>query len=163
MRHQPTNTTVTGRVPETEGSLKNNDLFPGQRVSMDHFICSAKGRLYDSLGKSKDQVMFQGGCLFVDHASGYIHVEHQVSISASESIEAKLKFERVCYDMGVKVQAYQSDNGVFDSAAYTKELLGTNQQVRFSGVGAKHQNGIAERGIGTIMNMARTFMLHAAI
>jgi hypothetical protein len=35
--------------------------------------------------------------------------------------------------------------------------------VRFSGVGTGHQNGVAERGIKTVVNMARTMLLHAAI
>ena len=35
--------------------------------------------------------------------------------------------------------------------------------MRFSGVGTGHQNGVAERGIKTVVNMARTMLLHAAI
>ena len=34
---------------------------------------------------------------------------------------------------------------------------------RFAGVGAHHHNGCAERSIQTIMSIARTIMLHAAI
>ena len=44
-----------------------------------------------------------------------------------------------------------------------KELIDSQQQVRFSGVSTGHQNGVAERGIQTVVNMARTMMLHAAM
>ena len=33
----------------------------------------------------------------------------------------------------------------------------------FSGVGAQHQNAEAERSIQTVMYMARSFMIHAAL
>ncbi len=38
-----------------------------------------------------------------------------------------------------------------------------HQQQTFSGVGAKHQNGCAERSIQTIMSMAPTFMIHVSL
>jgi len=66
-------------------------------------------------------------------------------------------------NMGVTVVAYQSDNGVFTAAAFLKEILERQQAIAFSGVGAHHQNVVAERGIGTIMSMARTIMLHSTI
>lgn len=37
------------------------------------------------------------------------------------------------------------------------------QTITFSGVGAHHQNGIAERAIQTISNMARANMVHATL
>ena len=64
---------------------------------------------------------------------------------------------------GVTVSSYQADNGTFSAAAFVKELHDRYQGVGYSGVGAAHQNGVAERNIGTIMSMARTMMLHAAV
>jgi transposase InsO family protein len=37
------------------------------------------------------------------------------------------------------------------------------QTQSFSGVGAQHQNAEAERVIQTVMYMARSFMIHAAL
>jgi hypothetical protein len=48
---------TTTPVKQKEGALKREDLLPGQRVSIDHFICSSKGRLYSSQGKSPDEQM----------------------------------------------------------------------------------------------------------
>jgi hypothetical protein len=160
---RPTGASTTKPVAQTVGSLKADDIFPGQRVSMDHFICSAKGRLYSSMGKTSEREMFSGGCIFVDHASGHVHVEHQVSFTAAHTLESKHRFERKMRNYGVTVLAYQSDNGVFSAAEFVEEITRNNQQIRYSGVGAHHQNGVAERAIGTIMRLARTMMLHAAI
>jgi hypothetical protein len=160
---RPTGATTTKPVASTIGTLKSEDLFPGQRVSMDHFICSSKGRLYSSHGKSSERDMYSGGCIFVDHASGYIHVEHQVTFTAAHTLQSKHRFERKLRNLGVIVLAYQSDNGTFSAAEFVEEIHRNKQEIRFSGVGAHHQNGVAERAIGTIMRLARTMMLHAAI
>ena len=45
---------------------------------------------------------------------------------------------------------------------FTNHLMDLNQEIRFAGVGAHHQNGPAEVHIGIVMKMARTMMLHAA-
>jgi hypothetical protein len=59
---RPTPTETSQPVLEKEGALKKEDFFPGQRVSIDHFVCpgqrfsadhfvcSTKGRLYESRG-----------------------------------------------------------------------------------------------------------------
>jgi membrane-associated phospholipid phosphatase len=67
---------------------------------------------------------------------------------------------------GQVTQEYHTGNSTaFRNAAFTKELINNHQQVTwFMGVGAHHSsNGIAEQAIHTIMGMARTMMLHAAI
>jgi hypothetical protein len=79
-----------------------------------------------------------GGCIFVDHASGHVHVEHQVGLNTHETLKAKKVYESQCYEMGVGVQQYQSDNGTFASKAYEDDLKELSQCYRFAGVGA-HQ------------------------
>ena len=44
-----------------------------------------------------------------------------------------------------------------------QELLKNDQTISLSGVGAAHQNGVAERTIKTVVSMACTMMLHAAM
>ena len=155
---------MTSVVRNRQGVLKQDNLVPGQQIAMDHFICSTKGRLFTSRGKTADSEMFSGGCLFVDHASGYIHVEFQTSLNTHETINAKDNFELMCRDHGVVPQSYLTDNGsAFTSAGFTAKLCDFAQIIRFAGTGAHHHNGTAERAIQTIMSMARTMMLHAAI
>jgi Reverse transcriptase (RNA-dependent DNA polymerase)/GAG-pre-integrase domain len=161
---RPASGKVTAVVKDKDGALKRDDLFPGQRIAVDHFVCSTRGRLFTSRGKTSESEMFSGGCMFVDHASGYLHVEFQTNLNTHETINAKDNFELMCRDNGVIPQAYVSDNGsAFTSAAFTAKLRQFAQIIRFAGAGAHHHNGTAERAIQTIMSMARTMMLHASI
>ena len=108
--------------------------------------------------------MYSGGAIFSDHATGLVHVEHQVALTSHETLQSKHKFEAAARDSGVIIQTYRSDNGsAFSAADYAKELATFKQISSFAGVGAHHHNGVAERSIQTIMSMARTVMLHAAI
>ena len=164
MKRRPTESTISTPVLSSEGALKKNNLLPGQHVSVDHFICHTRGRLYNSKGKTKKESMFAGGCLFVDYASGLVHVEHQVAMTTHETLKSKTDFEAAARDSGVIIQAYTSDNGsAFSSTDFNKELSTFKQIIRFAGIGAHHHNGVAERNIQSIMCMARTMMLHAAI
>jgi GAG-pre-integrase domain len=79
----------TNHVQTPSGALKKDDIYPGQRVSVDHFHSSAKGRILESRGKTMPSDMYSGGIIFVDHASGYIHLEPLVSLNASETLTAK--------------------------------------------------------------------------
>lgn len=76
----------------TDGALKDGALRPGSKISADHFESRLKGRTYTSYGKTTSD-QFVGGCIFVDHMSGYIHVEHQLGFSSNETIRAKQNFE----------------------------------------------------------------------
>ena len=138
------------------GKISKDSLFPGQEVSVDHFVCSTKGRLWTSRGKSKSEDLYHGGALFVDQASKYIHVENQVSLSTHATLISKLNFERMCADVGVVVQKYLSDGGsCFTSKEFNRHLSIFRQIIRFAGAGAHHHNP-AEREIRTIMSIART-------
>lgn len=159
-RKTPTSVITTKEITR---SIDNNDLRPGQRVSVDHFLVKQKGRLFESKGKSSIDLMYSGGSLFVDHASGYISVYFQVQINALETILAKQKFEKELFEFGVIVQAYHTDNGIFTSQAFINEIESNFQNIRFCGVGSHHQNGKAERGIGTIFSIARTMLIHSVI
>ena len=152
-------------VRDRSGVLRQNNLLPGQCVSVDHFICSTKGRLFNSFGKTSAlERLYCGGCLFVDHASGFVHVEHQTSLTSHDTMLAKEQFELFCRDHGVLPQKYMSDNATaFTSKSFTEHLKIHRQVISFAGAGAHHHNGHAERSIRTIMSIARTMMLHSAI
>ena len=66
-------------------------------------------------------------------------------------------------DMGIFVQTYQSDNGIFAAADFLEEINKGLQNTNFSGVGAHHRNGIAGQGIQLILMKTCLLLIHAAI
>ena len=70
---------TTHNVPEHEMAIRRNDLYPGDCVSVDQYVCKRSGRIRYGYGKNKSN--YNGGTIFVDHASGYMSVHHQFSLS----------------------------------------------------------------------------------
>ncbi|MGH3053526.1 MAG: hypothetical protein ACRDL7_00935 [Gaiellaceae bacterium] len=145
------------------GHIRAEHLRPGDCVSLDHYETRVKGRLRSSKGREREHEMFCGGTIFCDHASGLINVHHQVTLGASDTLRSKLLFERMSANNGVHIKNYCGDNGVFASKDFRGELALQKQGLTLSGVGAHHQNGVAERAIQTVTAHARIMMLHAAL
>ena len=129
---------------------------------MDHFESRLKGRTYTSFGRATSD-KFVGGCIFVDHASSYIHVEHQLGFSASETIRAKQSFENFAFDHNVIIENYLADNGVFSKSKFLQHIWDHEQKINFCGVNAHHQNGVVERAVKTISELSRSLLLHASL
>ena len=81
-----------------DGSLKIGDIHPGSTISVDHFESRLLGCTFNSYGGPFAD-KFVGGCIFVDHASGFLHVEHKVGFSAVETIRARQNFENYVWIM----------------------------------------------------------------
>jgi hypothetical protein len=104
-------TTPSSVVKDRAHALKSDNLLPGQRITVDHFICSTRPRLLTSAGKAKLDNMYTGrSCIFVNHDSGYIFVEYQVSLNSHETLKAKESIVRMCQYTGVTPQEYLTDN-----------------------------------------------------
>ena len=146
-----------------EQKLKKDHILPVQMVSADNYILRAPGGLYHTKGKSDQSDMFSGGFIFIDHASGYVSINHQVAINATKTVKEKLTFDREAQIQGVVIKVYHTDNGIFNSSDFMEELLKKQQKIRFSGAGTSHRNGAAERAIKTVVTMARTMLMHAAL
>ena len=156
------------RVPKSQrsssqgsGILRQSALQPGDCISIDQYEVSVPGRTVTSGNSSSPK--YVGGTLFVDHMSGKIFTHHQLSLRANDTLMGKRILEREACQLGIKVSSFLSDNGVFRSAEFRRDLDCKNQSIRFSGVGAHHQNGIAERAIKTICYLARTMLIHSAL
>ena len=161
---RPSGARRTTIVQDSADALSRECLLPGQRISIDHFVCSTKGRLFSSRGRTAESDLYSGGCLFVDHASGHVDVEFQAHLNSTETLQAKERFELCCRDVRVFPQEYLTDAGTaFTSSSFTAHLGTFHQHSRTSGPGAHHQNGRAERAIRTITSIARAMLLHSAI
>ena len=77
-----------------------------------------RGRLLHTAGREQESDKFCDSSVFVDASSGYIHLEHQVSLNATDSINAKTSFERMARDVGVKIEEYHTNNGIYTCQAY---------------------------------------------
>jgi hypothetical protein len=74
-------------VRDRAGTLKQDDLFAGKKIAVDHFVCSTRGCLFMSKGKTSENEMYCGGCIFVDHATGHLHVEFQKHPSGKGNLQ----------------------------------------------------------------------------
>ena len=152
-----------GLVDGKDSMLKREHLQPGDCVSIDQYESTIRGRLPHTYGKERTEEQYRGGTLFVDHASGMIFLANQVSLRVGETISSKKKFERFADEYGVKIREYRADNAPFGREEFLNHVHGNGQRISFSGVGAHHQNGVAERAVKTTMSWARTMLLHATI
>ena len=100
--------------------------------------------------------------VFVDHYSDIDYVHVQETTSAEDTLEAKARFERFAQERGVVIRHYHADNGIFASNGFRESVRDCGQTISFCGVGAHHQNGIAERRIQDLTDSARASMAHAA-
>jgi Reverse transcriptase (RNA-dependent DNA polymerase) len=153
-------TTTTSRIPAKDMNLQTDDLVPGACVSLDHYECPQRGRLPHTYGKEPHHQKYCGGLILADHASGYVRVFHQVSLGTSDTLLSKTAYEQHCLEAGVRIKSFHTDNGTFTSRQFKDELARCGQTITFSGTGAHHQNGVAERAIRTVTSMSRAMMLH---
>jgi hypothetical protein len=149
--------------PKKIHSLVRDDLKPGDRVSLDQYVSSVPGRLVHTYGKEKKRDKLTGETIFVDHATGHVFIYKQVSARTGETLIDKKKYERLTLDSGVSVQNYHADNGIFATKAFRSHCDYKGQELEFSGVGAQHQNGVAERAIQTVSSLALTMLLHMSL
>ena len=154
---------LPSRQSTPEMRIRGNDLRPGDCFSVDHYICHEKDRLPDTAGKEKDTKRYSGGFIAVNHASAYVHVDHQVSLRAGETLQCKARLQTFANEYGVRIKKYRSDNGIFASIPWKRDCTLKRQRQKFFGVGAQHQNGVAERSIQTLSNWARSMMIHMAL
>ena len=129
-------TTTTVKNPSSVGNLKKDALKPGDWIFSDQLESRVKGRLLHTAGRESPSNQFCGSTIFVDGASDFVWVEHQVTLNAADTILAKNAFERECRRMGVTVKGYHTDNGIYTSKAFTRELIDHEQNLRLCGVGA---------------------------
>ena len=145
------------------GILKKGMLNPGDLVFSDQFESRIEGKVFSYKGATLRAESYRGGTIFCDAASSFISIHHQTTFTADETILSKYKFEREAMGVGVDVKRYVTDNGVYSSRDFVREVHGKGQTIKHSGVGGHHHNGVAESAIGSIMMKARTMMLHTGM
>ena len=136
-------------------------LTPGEVVSVDQMVSPTHGFVAQMTGILTVQ-RYKYATVYVDQASKLGYTYLQKTATADETIKGKIAFELYARSHGVKVRGYHADNGIFRAHAWINHCNSRDQTMTFAGVNAHHQNGVAERRIRTLQNMARTMMIHAA-
>jgi hypothetical protein len=62
----------TGGKPPPTMQIRSGDLRPRQCVSVDQYVSSVPGRLPNTMGKESSKLKYNGGTMFVDHASSHL-------------------------------------------------------------------------------------------
>ena len=93
-------------APPPHLNIWRGDLQPGDCVSIDQYKLSIPGRLPNTKGKETKKSKFNGGTIFVDHASSLIFVYNQVSLNVGETLAGKQAFEQFAISCGVWVKSY---------------------------------------------------------
>ena len=82
-------------------------------------------------------------------------------MNAETTVKAKEVFERIAHSYGIHVKHYHCDNGLFDTKKFRTSIQIAKQTISFCEVNAHHQNGVAERHIRDLRDIARSMLLHA--
>ena len=86
---------------------------------------------------------------------------NQSSLRAGDTLQSKHSFENLGRQYGIQIKEFYGDNGIFKSKDWIDDCDTKEQTNIYCGVGTHHQNGIAERSIGTITRWSRCMILHA--
>ena len=150
-RTKPSNDPSDGYTPTT----------PGEVVSVDQMSSNVAGLVAQMAGRPTHS-RYKVVTVFVDQATGFSFVHFQKSTSGEETVEGKELFERYAASMGHKIKHYHADNGIFASNLWKAHCIAKHQGLTFAGVGAHHQNGVAENKIRQLQSQGRTMLIHAA-
>ena len=65
---------------------------------------------------------YQGGTIFVDHATGYVFIKNQQSLRVGETLQAKRAYENYAKEFGIKLKRFRADNAPFRAAEFERIL-----------------------------------------
>ena len=99
--------------------------------------------------------------VYVDQYSGLSFVYLQKTATVKETLQGKHVFELYSEKHGIKVQNYLADNGIFKAKGWVQACQQQRQGLTFAGVNAHHANGMAERRIKELQDLAQSMLIHA--
>ena len=138
---------------------KSNDK-PGSGTSCDHIVSSQPGLIPQMRGLLT-HARFWGSVLYCDHFSDFIYNHLIEGTTSLETLQSKHAYERVSKAHDVTVKSYRADNLRFDDLNFKGDCIKQHQHITYCGVGAHHQNAVAETKIKEVSYGARTILLHA--
>jgi hypothetical protein len=101
----------------------------------------------------REQIGYSCGTLFVFIFCQYLS-------NAVETISSKHSLETLAQQEEITIKKYHAGNCNFASSVFKEDCAFLDQRYLFIGVGAHHQNGIAEQNIKTVAQCAHANLLH---
>ena len=149
-----------GTYKKSQKLRRDTDDHSGAGTSTDELHINQAGLAAQASGKLTS-VRVSGATLFVDHCTYYVYNHLMHSLSGDKTLEAKHRYERLASTNGHTVKIYHADNGRFGKAKFKNDFAAHGQEGTFFGLGAHHQNGIAEIHIKEFTLVYRTLLLDA--
>ncbi|KAG7357919.1 integrase core domain containing protein [Nitzschia inconspicua] len=135
---------------------------PGQCISVDQLKSPIPGLMGQMKGIPTTK-RFNYATVFVDHYSDLSYLVLQETDTTDETLAAKHSFEAFARTHAIRIQHYHADNGRFAENLWTDDIQKQGQTMSYCGVSAHWQNGIAEKRIKDLQDLARTQLIHAKI
>ena len=127
---------------------------------MDQLEMSQPGIVPQTKGKLTNQKII-GTQNTIDHLSTLIHVHLMQDLTLESTISGKESLESFCQDCDVTLKKIRADNGRFADTDFMNHVHLRRQSIELCGVGAHHQNSVAERMNRTLTEKSQTILLHA--
>jgi hypothetical protein len=151
--HKRTHKTDTGHISQNHNA-------PGEGVSSDGMEAGCPGRMMTTGGLPSNR-RYKYCTFWVDHYSQFVYVSMHETKRAEELVRSKRESEEFASRFGINIKRIRADNGVYTAKLFQDACFQQRQELTFCAVGAHWQNGIAERFIGSIVQRARTILLHS--
>jgi hypothetical protein len=80
-----------------------HNMRPGECFSIDQFMSTTPGCLPGTHGKEPLDNQCNGGTIYIDHASGFIFIQNQISLQVGETLQGKHALEWFVDQFGVEI------------------------------------------------------------
>jgi hypothetical protein len=91
------------------------------------------GRILHTFGKNNPASHLNGGNIFVDKRTGFIHHHQQVYLRVGEMLTGKNAFEKGAAQCNVKTRKLKAENAHFSSAEFKNDVANKGQEITFFG------------------------------
>ena len=80
------------------------------------------GRQPNTFGKEHSNKRLVGGTIFVDHATNFTFHNHQINLTATDTVRSKHLFETALQNYGVPIREYIADNQPFKANEWMVDI-----------------------------------------
>jgi len=134
--------------------------YAGECISVDQLDATTQGFIAQLKGWLTRK-RYRYATIFVDHFSGANYLVPQVSLTSEETVRAKHTFETWAKSNNVQIRNYHAENGRFQDNLWRQDCEKQGQGLTFCGVNAHWQNGLAEKRIRDLVDMASVMLNYA--